>query len=199
MKRILITLCSLLFLLVTTTSASTIGYEFNIGGSGNIPTLTLENLSTTLNIVEFSITIGHTGYNYDTVGDQSGSAFDSFSLDFGDDSNGGNRTDSLLFSFSGFDPGEIFSFITDIDIDSDNSVENYYSVLFNNGDLVDNALISVTFSDTTELSDYLSDGINGPNKLTQTITMGTSSVPEPTTMLLFSLGLLGFAGVNRKK
>lgn len=43
------------------------------------------------------------------------------------------------------------------------------------------------------------DGVNGDNRGGMSFELDVTTVPEPATMLLFGIGLLGLAGVNRRK
>jgi hypothetical protein len=57
-----------------------------------------------------------------------------------------------------------------------------------------NTIMGRVFYDTTALADAVDSGYG----LVTEFSTGTTSVPEPTSMLLLGLGLLGVAGIRRK-
>ena len=189
---------SMLFFMVPSVYAATIGYKFTIDGSDstNVPTLTFENLSDDATISSLSITIGNTAYDWDGVRDITGDDI-SYTLITPDyNLNGGLRSSVIQFTFSGFDAGESFSFEADVDQYA-NVVRNFEYVLFNNGSS-DNALITVTFSDGTVLSDYLED-YTLTNDHIYTLSQTTAAVPVPSAIILLGIGLLGGAAMGRNK
>jgi hypothetical protein len=182
----------------------TIGYTIELSGRENVPTIKLINDSDSALITSFKITIGDTGYNFDLIENIVLGSVASYTLDSPDLRNSYTRSDYVYFdSFTGFDPGEVFQFDADVDIDSANTTEDYRYTLFDLGgsDDTDNSLITVTFSDNTVLSGNLPDFGNSYVAAFYTFSQSTSStspVPEPATMLLLGSGLVGLAGFRRK-
>lgn len=158
-------------LTATGATASTVGFDLTIEGNWNTPFITVENTSTSgVMIDSFSISIGDTSRNFDwarnkkaPVEDQPLVAPDggtvSAAPDIGD--NAGTNFDVLEFSFTGFDTGESFKFITDIDLDTDAGAWLFFNeTLFNNGTGV-NSVAEVIFSNDQVLSFTLPD-VAGP-------------------------------------
>ena len=133
-----------------TAEAFPFGYQFKISGDPNEPDFTLTNISDSASLIGFSLTIGDTTRNWDSVHsfttiNTSGAPLTA-SLLSPDQVNDGIRSDQIQMGFTGFDRGDSFTFSGDIDLDNSDTVEDYRTVLFSNGPS-DNAVLSVTFSD----------------------------------------------------
>ena len=180
--------------------AGLIGFTLVISGDTNVPTMSWTNNSTTAKITSIDITIGDTGYNYDfaqNIIDPSGG---SSTLITPDTVNGGGvRSDHANFTYTGFDPGETASFDLDIDIDSADSVEDYRTVLFNNGGAA-NAVATVAFMDGSSMGSLMLTLPDGADDLSSyTFRAEANDIPEPGTLALFGLGLAGLGFARRSK
>jgi hypothetical protein len=167
------------------------GYQLQIasnptsGWEWHVPVFTLTNTSTNpwADILSFRFTIGDTAYNFDHLGVQNRDPLPSFTTDLNADGAYGwatpdhvdasVRSDDVQFlQFTGFDPGDVFTFMSDIDADSIGggvgTVEDFRNVFWNNGDNP-NSEITVTYA-----------------------------VPAPGTIVLAILGLSA-AGVKLRK
>jgi hypothetical protein len=192
-KQILALLLSLLIaiFLASEALAYQTGYEFQIYGNTNVPTVSLENLSTLADITEFTMTIGNTAYNFDSASNVVVGSVDSYALVTPDtNSSGGVRSNFVNYTFSGFDPGEVFKFDTDVDRDNSNTSENYTKVLFNNG-AAPNSQLTVVFSDGSTLIGTLPDYSGGAPYVYSQV------VPLPPAVLLLGSSLLGLMGIRR--
>lgn len=126
-----------------------IGYQFTISGDPNEPDFKLTNTSQSASLVGFSLTIGDTTRNWDsvhsfTISDISGAPLTPF-LASPDQMNDGLRSDEVRIGFTGFNRGDSFAFAGDIDLGNANTPEDYRTVLFSNGPS-ENAVLSVVFS-----------------------------------------------------
>ena len=197
-------LAAALMLASGTASAATTGFTLVISGNDqNIPTLSLTNISTTAMLTEFSMTIGDTSRNFDQIYTITAPAGGSATLIGGSSSQSGNnsasgRTNAFSINFSGFDPSEFARWDVDVDIDNDNTVEDYRSVFFNNG-TAQNSLVSALFSDGRTVDLTLPDGANDLSSYTFTAATQVSAVPVPAALPLLAtaLGALGFASRRR--
>ena len=149
--------------------------------SWNLPVFTLTNTSTNpfAKITSFKFTIGDIDFNFDHLG----TAVDpppAFSTDLNNDGSYASstpdtqdnslRSDFLLYSgFTGFDKGDVFTFMTDVDLDGSvyGSIEDFRTVFWNNGNAL-NSEITVTF------------------------------IPEPATIALLGLGALSLLRRKRR-
>jgi len=176
---------------VFTNSAGGYGYELKISPDPiqgeNVPIFTLTNKSTNLaKIISLMFTIGDPTRNFDHLG-KGGvvDPFPSFSTDlnsdgsyftlFPDHQDNALRSEFLHFTFSGFDNGDVFTFVTDIDEDSKTnlgSVEQFTKVFWNNG-AAPNSDITVEFS-------------------------GIPVIPAPAAVILCTIGV-GLVGLLRQR
>jgi hypothetical protein len=188
----------------TNVMASTFGWSLTISfgspdgiaaADANTPILSLTNTSTSALLSSFDLTIGDTAQNYDfalTSGGGLPSGTGGFTTGTGgftldpllDTLNGAMRSDNVKFTFTGFDPSEVFTFQTDVDPDSFDEVRDYRTVLFNNGDAVPNAVVTVTYLGGPTLTFTLPDG--GATATSHTFSQ--SVVPGPPASLLVLLG-----------
>lgn len=196
MRKIVIGAAGGFFLLATAAlaqAATTTGYSFLISGNANVPTVQLTNTSTNADITGFSMTIGNTAYNFDAAYHEVLGSVGSFTRISPDTNDGGGvRSDVAAYSFTGFNPGEMFQFQVDVDRDSSNTSEQYYNVLFNNG-TAPNSLLVVSFSNNMTLRGILPDYSAGPHAFSQ-----STAVPLPGALVLLGSGLAGLIGVRRK-
>jgi uncharacterized repeat protein (TIGR01451 family) len=145
---------------------SSTGFTLQLLGSPDTPTILLTNTSASERIAEFSLTIGDTTREYESVSNIISPGVSS-TLFLPDTSSSGISSDEVLFRFAGFDPGESFQFHANIDRDNSNTNENYQMVLFDldgsNAD--DNAVVTVTFANGTTLSGHLPDFASNPSNV----------------------------------
>ncbi len=105
-------------------------------------------------------------------------------------------------TFTGFEarnPDEGLRFALDFDPDNSNSSsEDFRHILFNNGAL-NNAVLTVSFSDNTVLTQTLPDDRGSP--LGTYLFSGSSggAVPEPATWGMMILGFAGVGGMLRSR
>ena len=192
MRLILLTLLSCVFG-SESLAAQEIGFDLQIANPAT-SIFRLENTSaeSDARIVGFSGFIGQTTYNFDIVfGEQilSDSAVALVSmLTEGDAGQGGPRTDSFAYAFSGFESGDRFQFFTDLDRDTGDSGQDFREIYFNNGDTVPNALFSVFFEfgdKTRQLDLLLPDDplIGDPQVFNFSV---SQSIPEPSATILLA-------------
>jgi len=143
------------------------GYSFELQIGSNpvtdwewhVPIFELTNTSTNdwADIIGFEFTIGDTDYNFDHLGVVGRDNLPEFSTDLNNDGSypdnqpdnydGFVRSDYISFEFTGFDKGDAFVFMADVDIDSalePGSVEDFREVFWGNGP-APNSEITVTF------------------------------------------------------
>ena len=203
MRKILF--LSLLFCLCLAPQAYAVGtYDFTVqlSGSTNTPTVTLTNASDALSIIEFSISIGNTAYNFDCADRYDTAVATPYPTQDTNDWGGAYRSDAVGFTFAGLASGETFSFRVDVDKDSSNTTEDYRKVLFNNGtdsmgDEITNALLLVKFSDNVWLTATLPDF--DPDSTVCTYSYSSSNpTPVPGAIWLLGSGIAGLVGIRRK-
>lgn len=78
--------------------------------------------------------------------------------------------------------------------DDYNELYAYYS---SNSDILSNWLIQVV--NIVRYDGYGGDGMGGTDRQSQLVGIKVAPVPEPATLMLFGIGLLGIAGINRRK
>jgi PEP-CTERM motif len=196
----------------------------------DMPYMQLMNTSPPGNdqIVRFSITIGdlfNNQHHFDWVRVVDFSPGITWAFVMPDGDNGGVRSDAIDVFFTGFTPGKLIRFQTDIDNDGGNTdmFTDYRTVLFdmNGNNATDNSLVTVQFQQSPGLplavaSDFLPDypfleatnigiqfGPCGPDAVKTFSAAGSAFViPEPGSL---ALTLMGFAAVafgcviNRRK
>lgn len=108
-------------------------------------------------ILSFKITIGDASYDFDHLGVPPRDAGDlpEFSTDPDNDGtyvnstpdhqDGGIRSDFISFDFTGFDKGDAFTFISDVDPDNIDVGEDFRHIFWNNGQ-IRNSEITVEFA-----------------------------------------------------
>jgi len=173
-----------------TQSAAGYGYELSIepnpasGLEWHAPVFSLTNTSTNAaaEILSLVFTIGDTNYNFDHLGVAGRDPLGAFSTDTNnnglfsasspDNQDNFIRTDFLSYlGFSGFDIGDVFTFMSDIDIDGGpppGTVEDFRTIFNNNGGAVPNTEVTVVF------------------------------IPEPATLCLLAVGA-GLMRLRRRR
>ncbi len=174
-------------------------------------------------LVRFSLTIGdlmNNQHHFDWIKMIDYSPGISWQFVMPDVVNGNLRSDAIDIVFSGFTPGKIIRFQTDIDNDQGNIdiFTDYRQVLFDLGgnNSSDNALTTAFFSEPGQpvavssnlLPDFAQLGPTnlgfrlisecGPESVNPYIHAGSAFVvPEPSTFGLLAMGLVAFGGFVR--
>jgi hypothetical protein len=180
--------------------ASVINFQINIknntlaGSETDIPVFSVTNRSTAAKITKLEIFIGLVSKNFDRVGGFSASPTGATRVS-PDLINGGVRSDTAVFKFSNFDPGETFGFFAEIDDDlAVSSSENYRHILFDNGP-GPNGYAKATFSDAAGVHSQtiVFQDTNGP-----TFQLSQVAVPEPASYMMLAAGLAAL-GLYRRR
>ncbi|MEO0820758.1 MAG: hypothetical protein AAF074_10090 [Pseudomonadota bacterium] len=190
-------------------------------GTVNVPFFTVRNISASLPITGFSLTIGDPSFNFDgitAITPPPGGSATIVTGDTGFYGFDGVHTDRISFALDGFDPGEEFRFAADIDADNGDVFQDFRNVLRRNGP-APNAVATITFADpfTEDLMLELRDGVRpqggtlfsfravgnrGFGPLEPTIPAATSSaspVPVPAALPLFVTALAGLGFLSRAR
>lgn len=187
--------------------AATVGATLTINTEttdSNVPRLVVTNDSDSVDITRFTLTIGDPNYNFDGYQDADFSAVDSWMTNMDTNLLGGGTAAGRyhtadLFGMVGFNPGEAVQLEVDVDINFANSVENFRTVLWNNGAMVDNALWTVYFSDDTVLSTVLNDDPVARAEYSFSVSNSMAAVPVPGAALLIAPVLAGAGFMRRRK
>ncbi len=181
-------------------SASTTGFMLDFSGSVNTPTLALSNTGDLGDITGFTLSLGDTSRNFDSASNAGATTGTfTFTLDSSLDTNssGGLRADSVAFTFGGFNPGEVFGFRTDVDIDNRNSRESYINSVLNGGSIVVNFAGGLTDSLFVDLTRPDGEAVQ-PSYSYTAVVKGPAAVPLPAGLPLLLAGL-GALGIARRK
>lgn len=198
----------IIFGLTAPAHSATIGFKFTITlGNPDQPTLRLENTSTDgIQLVDFLMTIGDTAYYFDWINgvfnqkDPGGDL--SANLLIGDSvAQNMQGTDLFEYLFTGFDPGDIARYYSELDQDGTNSSADCRTVFFSNGDSTANAVVRVLFRDGTQLYPLtitLPDD-DSKNYYEFTPSQELPTVPTPGAIWLLGSGLLGLTIIRRRQ
>lgn len=188
--------------------AGSVGYDATFFGSNNnIPRIRLSNASDTASIVEFVLTLQRDAFQFDYARILDSSDDVGASLVDPEDLQGGHRAAKVEYSFDGFEPGETFTFKTDVDPTDANKRVDYREALldFGSGDASDNVTLRVRFSDGTNLSGTwpsFDPNSDGSVDFGQTRTTPSEPPPPPPTVIPLPQGfwtgltLLTIAGLG---
>jgi len=174
---------------IFTDSSGGCGYELKISPNPtygeNVPVFTLTNTSTNplAKLTSLLFTIGDTTRNFDHLG--KGGPVDpipAFSADLNSDGSYFNstpdnqdnaiRSEYIFFQFSGFDNGDAFTFVADVDLDG-----------------------AVTPGSTEKFTEVFWNNRQAPNS---DITVGFAVIPAPGAVILGTIGL-GLVGLLRQR
>ena len=131
-------------------------FKVQIAGGGNVPRITVWNLSRNLRITRFEMTIGLTTKSFDCAYNFALPAGMTVSSVVPDTVGGGGRGPTLAMNFTGFQTNTSFSMDVDVDGATTDTVEDFRTTFFNNG-TAPNSVITVTASDGTTASLTLPD------------------------------------------
>jgi hypothetical protein len=192
----------------------------------DMPYMQLMNTSpSNAEIQRFSITIGditNNAHHFDWARIIDHSPGITWQFVMPDTVNGGVRSDAIDILFTGFTPGKLVRFQTDIDNDQGNVdiFTDYRQVLFDLGGntVTDNAFVTTHFREPgflpgasrTFLPDFAQVGPTnlgfqlisecGPESVNPYIAGGaTNLIPEPGTIGLLAIGLVGLLGTLRRR
>jgi hypothetical protein len=130
---------------ISARAAEPLAFSVTISGNANVPTVEIKNDSQT-QIKSLTMTVGNPLKNFDYITSLVAPRGGTISGDLVAPISG--RSFAVSVSLQGWDPGETISFAVDIDDGpygaGTDTVEDYRTVLFNNGFSVPNAQISVT-------------------------------------------------------
>ncbi|SNR26360.1 VPLPA-CTERM protein sorting domain-containing protein [Puniceibacterium sediminis] len=188
MKRF-VTLSITALFMGSAASAGSVGFDLGISADGNVPVFSLTNTSDSAMITGLNMFIGDLSRNFDSTIAQGGTAAvvgAGAPFDTGD---GGLRVDNLIWTFSGFDSLETFSFKADFDPDNANVVMDYRSVLFPNGSF------SVSYSTGKTLVQNF-DTAFGIGAQSYSV---VAAVPLPASLPLILLGVGALSALRRRK
>jgi len=194
---------------VPQSQAATVGFSLTISadpnvapGGANLPRFFLSNTSDNALLSSINMTIGDTAFNFDAViGLIFPSIGSSFSVINPDQVNDGIKTDELQINYTGFQPNDVSNFFVDFDDDEqlESNVVDFRTILFNNGSSVDNSLLTVSFSDLTQLALSLPDGSATDLEYVFSASTDISTVPLPAALPLFLGALAGLGGLGFMK
>lgn len=193
MVRSLVYSIALVCVSLSSAQGAFVGYRLDYRGDleddVNWSVYQLTNTSDSTELVRFAITIGDATHNWDAASFYAQTGPIAATLVTPDDLDDGVRSDDIVYEFSGFGPGEAYSFRGDVDPDSFDAILDFRSILFNNGG-ADNAIVTVDFSDGTQIVDVLADLSFASNTAAH---LAGAAVPEPATLAIWSA--MGCAGL----
>lgn len=196
MKRTLLTIAALF--VAGSASAATTGFSLTVSDNLNVPTLVLTNTGDSGEITGLNIAIGNTDYNFDAAYNSSSTGGVIATLDATLDGNysGGLRSNNAIYTFTSFDPTDVFTFDLDVDIDNSNTVEDYRIRMLPGGS------ITVTFAGG-EIGSLFADLTpttgNNSSPYFYSASFTAAPVPLPAGLPLMLTALGGAAVLARRK
>jgi len=194
-------------LMAGTASAATTAFTLDISGDRNVPVFSLSNVGDQGDITGFTLSLGDLTRNFDSAHNATAST-GSFGFALGPnlDTNtgGGLRANSVDFTFTDFNPGEIFGFEADIDRDNSNTLENYITSLLPGGSIVVNFAGGTTSSLFIDLTRPFSEAPLAAYSYTAALSVPPPikpplvPLPAGLPLLLAGLGALGIARRARR-
>ena len=196
MKHKFFIICICAAFLLCAQNVFAITYDESLDGDSNLSGTDIGTLDLGLNTISGSIF-------FDNIGFSSRFDLDGYRFTVGT----GMRLDSFIFDFNNFD-------YNDANLPPSESGSMTWRMVFSNGTSFNSTFINLFGTSPVELFQGLPE--NGPGlyllrtdsinvrggdawSSDYTFNITTSAIPEPSTILLFGVGLLGLAGIGREK
>ncbi|MEM9145779.1 MAG: hypothetical protein AAGC57_06235 [Pseudomonadota bacterium] len=172
-------------------------FSLTLDGDRNVPTFTLTNTSGSEQLTRFLFTIGDPAFGFDFYRNLVPPPGGTVVISAPDTGNqDGLFSEAIDVAFTGFDPGESFSFEVDVDpVPTGEVVQNFEEVFFNNG-LAPSSVITVGFSDGLTSVISLPDEV--PVAASYSFS-GEAEIPLPPSLVLMLGGLMGLAFIQRRR